>query len=544
MATYDCEVFSIHDAYVKGAYKGDVDDIAAIFYLARKFASKRIIIYIVNDIELERVTNKSKLDKFNEEYGNTLREICKDIIFFGISGKNNNNLIGITKVNNELFTNLDKTFTPVSKKSAILSIYQKSICNFPDELRKYFSNSKKIIICAPINYTDVFLLNKLNNIEKNSNQTLYCQGRPAAGSYNFKDENSYLIITSPDNKSYFINGKLINWYDTPYTNRRFNIEKLIKIVGDNPTIIKTMMKYAIMKSIFLPNMAFILGVFVSKKELKDEPSDGAGTGNNAVSLLIYNPPDAPVNAVNAPNAAVNAAVNAVAAPNAAPNAVAPSNKIFTTTTPHTEIETYFKKKYNQPNIEQLNNLVEDQINGTFIKNYTENIISMNGPKTSEEVKRRFKYAMAYLLESIPKLLDTELDKMLDLGESIKQGLYDQVKEPSVDCSSPMFDLLTVYYITNNITRENIERNLDINDPNLVNTLITDQVFNEIEQSIPLVVSPRSGLPVRSLVPAGKVLSSRVGIGIGTRSVRDRLYDRPGRGGFIRKKSKKIYKNKH
>jgi hypothetical protein len=551
MATpYDCEVFSIHDAYVNGAEMGDVDDIAAIFYLARKFASKRIIIYIVNDIELEIGTNKSKLDKFNEEYGKKLRKICKNIIFFGISGIYDNNLIGITD-KNELNTNSFKELKNLRRENLPIvkqrkkENYNRIISTFPDNMYNYLINSKKIIICAPINNKDNFLLDTLNSIVLKEDQQLYCQGNPMdKDAYNFQDIRCKLNKNKDGNNTY-IGNNIVNWYDTTYTNRRFKKEQLNEIIDDNQ-IILTIMKYAIMKVIFLPSGKFAMGLCVSNPELGTQPVMGAGKGNNIIGLLIYNKPkqDSPI----------------------------PPTKPFEL------LQEYFESKLpanENKTTENINQLVENKIKGTFIEKFTLDIINKN-ENADEEVKRRFKYAMAYIVESIPKLLNNPANftQMVDLKGAINSGLHHEIRDSSTNISSPMWDLIAMYYAINGITRKSIEDDHTVNDPKIVNSIITDELFTNILMSMSPTNTPVKSMspairPVISMknrneVPLNSPRSNRSRIS--TFLNRSRLPTLPKfgvprlpqsknvrrsvrrafgyNGGFIRKKSKKIYKHKH
>jgi hypothetical protein len=318
-----------------------------------------------------------------------------------------------------------------------------------------------------------------------------------------------------------------------------------------------------MKVIFLPSGKFAMGLCVSNPELGTQPVMGAGKGNNIIGLLIYNKPkqDSPI----------------------------PPTKPFEL------LQEYFESKLpanENKTTENINQLVENKIKGTFIEKFTLDIINKN-ENADEEVKRRFKYAMAYIVESIPKLLNNPANftQMVDLKGAITSGLHHEIRDSSTNISSPMWDLIAMYYAINGITRESIEKDHTVNDPNLVNSIIPDELFTNILMSM----SP-TNTPVKSMSPTIRPVNSmnnRIGVSLNSikspntkrinsaRSNRSRISTFLNRsrlptlpkfgvptlpkfgvprlpqnvrrsvrrafgynGGFIRKKSKKIYKHKH
>ena len=429
------EVFSIHDTWVKGALIGDVDDLAAIFYLARKFKGKNVAIYIVNDIV--HVEEKgSRLDQFNAAYGKALRDICPEIIFIGISGLGdfNNKLIKIGKETIDITEN--------------------------DDLIDIMHKSRKIIICAPIkDINDVKLCVALNT-KKFKDNVLYGQSSPVEPrGYNFDITRCTLLITG-DSQNALIGHNPIKWYTTDNTNRRLNKEQLTQIIGDgfiggtNENIVDMMKKFAIMKTLFLPVLSFVLGLFVSKNELiKNIKTDetligtdvkGTSFGNNISGLLLFNYTDGKYDIKET---------------------LYPSN-------PHKLIKEYFEKNTIEgKTVDNTVDAIMEAETNKYIKTYMNDIISRFHSTTSDEVKKRFKYAMAYVAESMPKLLNiyNPIEQMYDLGTFSNSKRYNDLIVTDIDISSPMWDLVAVHNVM-----------VGPEDPKPVDTpIITDDLFEKI-----------------------------------------------------------------
>ena len=470
--TQQTEIFSIHDTWVDGATLGDLDDLAAIFYLAKTYRDKRVIIYIVNDGKKHDDSYLSRVVEFNKEYGDKLRGLCEKLIIYGIDnsrfGKNFNILIKYPS-NESNQTN--------SMMSAINSEQNKQ------EMYNFLDKSKKVVICAPVHSTKDKILHEYLNTK--TIQNLYGQSLLSNG-YNFKDIKTCDLTINKENVKNGINEIGINKikvYDTNITNRRFKTEQLIEIVDDEK-IVKRMMKYAIMKTIFLPPIeskpSFVLGLYVSNSEFKNDYEHtydtgqnpgpyGAGTGNNAIGLIIFNKPEV-------------------------------SN--YDIQKPHSVIETYFKDT--QPET------ILNKSQFKSIKEYMDGVLKLNkdhlpindlkdSTKTNEDTKiiiKRFENAMAYMCVCMEKwfptsdkdpTLNTLLQKSNSIGSFSETQLYKEF-DPfalEVNVSSPMWDLIAMHYIV-----KGIDPPKEQDEPMYVNELLetTDElasttVWNDIQNAL-------------------------------------------------------------
>ncbi len=448
----DYEVFSIHDTWVKEALLGDVDDLAAIYFLARKYKDKGVAIYIVNDIVHN--SQGSRLDRFNAVYGSALRKICPKIIFIGISGLNafNGKLI---KIGNT--STLD--ITAQEGNSQLIQIMQ---------------GSRKIIICAPIKKNDktsdksgriidAELCDALNT-QTFFNSKLYGQSNPIGGGYNFQTDKCELNITNENGQIVVGVGNIMKWYNTDETNRRFTTKQLLKIIGDE-TFVEGMKKYAIMKTIFLPPIKQTVGLCVSKNELKfdyPEKKDDAffvGTmfGNNAIGLLMFKPPlyDGKLEIEDI------------------------------LLHPHKLIEKHFKLSMIK-NTTQSNMTTDEYVDKILsvnpgFKTYADDIIAKNNsPETTDEVKRRFRYVIAYIIDAMPSLLKKGTPiptEMYNLQSSIQNKMDDVLEVAKVDVSSPMWDLIAVRNIVDDHDTDDVELKV------LSNSMVSDKLYNEIIDSM-------------------------------------------------------------
>ena len=420
-----CKVFSIHDTWVKGAGLGDVDDLAAIFYLAKVYRDETIVIYIVNDVDIQ--VGKTKFQIFNETYGNDLRSICPKLVLFGMSNNkppsnNKSPPLTLTKIVGSQNTNLDEPNV---------------------QLESYLKGAETVIICAPINDRDSNLCDLLNNLGEGEIHNLKGQGVIGATPppYNFNNSCKLKLTPCDANKKGKVGNNEIQCYGTDESNRRFDYETLGKIVGEKN--IETMRKYAIMKVLFLPPANFAMGLVVSKKELEadgEQNMTGTGTGNNLTGLLIYNPPpdlEVPIPPIR-PNEIIKQHID--------------QNKFNVDAT----LESY-------PFINEYYKLMKDEV----------------VPGASKECHLRFKRAMAYIASSLSKFTQKPIDKAHTLATfSNDAGLYNSLIVDSIEISSPMWDLIAVHAM---ITGTPLDKPADANK--MVESDIRSKILSKIRSNI-------------------------------------------------------------
>jgi hypothetical protein len=420
-------IFSIHDTWVKGSATGDVDDLAAIFYLAKRCRNDTVIIYIINDAALNG-KRFSKLESFNKEYGNKLRELCPKLILYGMTGDILENGSVIPK-NKEELVKYSKNDSEKEEDTAI------------ESMSKYLKKANPVIICAPINSERDPQLHAF--FENNKIENLYGQSNFING-YNFSKgapslcdltiERTNLTIGKQNNK--------IKLYETNHVNRRLTSDQL-EIIVDDPDIVLMMMKYGILKTVFFPIEHFIMGLYVSNDEFlediknkvddddievlnEDESSKGSGasTGNNATGLIIFNNP-------NKDNSTTKTNIQR----------------------PHSEIQKYFTDK----KINYIETLKDYDFVNVFTNEIIEKARAFRGPhKYQPEIEKRFKYAMAYMAVCMKKWFSETITNRHDLGTFSVTPQYDEfnpIERSKVDITSPMWDLIAIHYILDEISVE-------------------------------------------------------------------------------------------
>lgn len=272
-------VVSIHDPWKRGMGLGDVDDIAAIYYLA-KYA-RFPIIYIVNDVGVQDPVlagAQTRFDAFVATYGARLAAINPNIQFI-------------------------------------------SRGNWPDALN-FFQQTDKIIVCArvcgppappPANATpaqiaayqanlqlprDPELFDFLNTPANLVGKTIYGQGI-GGGSYNFGGWPLPVSATPAFNlqgTQLVIPGIIA--YNSDHVNRRVTIPQLSQLITVGNTaqpdvpVITDMLNYGVMKNLCLPRAPPTVGFLV--RHANSGPPDplnangfNPGLGNNAFGLALY-----------------------------------------------------------------------------------------------------------------------------------------------------------------------------------------------------------------------------------------------------------------
>lgn len=434
------EIFSIHDTWVTGSKMGDVDDLAAIFYLAKTYSNKTVVIYIINDAEKDNGTKISKVEKFVESYGKKLFELCPKMIIFGI---------GIDDFG--IGTFIKKYSSKKTSNYSCLEPYDK-------EMYEYLKQSKKVVICAPVHSSrDPHLHKYLNTITITN---LYAQSDLVSG-YNFTGSD-----LTKDPKKNTIGKSNIKCYPTGITNRRLLPDQLDTLIGD-PEIKKMMIKYGVMKTICLPPYAVVMSLYVSKNELNHDnptkypideetkavvmeidgvrkPLIGANTGNNATGLIIFNKPA--------------------------------NVSEYVIQRPHSIIKEYFGDDTKRDEKLSTNPVVEQ---------FMQRIIDMN-KGADPDIVERFKYAMAYVCVCIEDWLP-KMKEFYTLGSFSESPFYNDLAIDKVQRTSPMWDLIAMYYIVHNIEPSFLikveQDNILLENTSLTDTETGKEIWNNIKKNI-------------------------------------------------------------
>jgi hypothetical protein len=237
---YMNKVVSIHDPWLPGMGLGDVDDWAAIYYLAKRVTYP--VIYIVSDVAVQEPTiapggAATRFDAFMALHAANLLAINANIRFVSIA-----------------------TW---------------------DEAMAHLETSQKIIICGRVTTRDQNLYDWLSNPANTANKRVY--GSPA---YNF---GNFPLNVSPNPAFNLLPTQLVVPGMISYTsnsiNRRVRRDQFNNLItvgpngGPNNAIIDLMMMYGFMKNVCLPSSPGTIGFLVN--------APGVGLGNSAYGIALY-----------------------------------------------------------------------------------------------------------------------------------------------------------------------------------------------------------------------------------------------------------------
>jgi hypothetical protein len=235
------KVVSIHDPWAPGMGLGDIDDWAAIYYLAKRVTYP--VIYIVSDVAVQDPAiapggAATRFDAFMALHAANLRAINGNIEFVSVA-----------------------TW---------------------DAARAHLEQAQKIIICGRVGKErDPTLYAWLTNPANLATKSVY--GSPA---YNF---GNFPLNVSPNPAFNLLPTDIVIPSMIPYAsnsiNRRVRREQLNSLItigpngGPNNAIIDLMMMYGFMKNVCLPSSPTSVGFLVN--------SPGVGLGNSAYGIALY-----------------------------------------------------------------------------------------------------------------------------------------------------------------------------------------------------------------------------------------------------------------
>jgi hypothetical protein len=257
-------IVAVHDPWTPGMGLGDVDDWAAIFYLATRVRNP--VIYIVSDVAVE-----------NPAPGGPVTRAAAFVALIGP------HLLA-----------LNPNIQFVSDANWVVA---------EDELQQ----TRKIIICARVGQRDPNLFAWLSDPANLAGKEVYAQG-VGGGSYNF---GVWPLPVSPGNPQFNLQPTNIlgtpqapsplsaagTFYTSDSVNRRVNradLGHLIKLPGGGPNnaVIDLIMMYGFMKNICLPSAPGTIGFLVRHANsgavnAASPTGFNAGLGNNAYGIALY-----------------------------------------------------------------------------------------------------------------------------------------------------------------------------------------------------------------------------------------------------------------
>jgi len=240
-------VLSIHDPWSSGMGLGDVDDWAAIYYLAKVVIKP--IIYLVSDVKVENIAVAP--------------------------GQSSTRANAFLALHQDRLLALNPNIKFVSDETWNIDLIQQCA---------------KIIICARVGSRDQKLLDWLKTPSSLKDKEVYGQG-VGPGSYNF---GTWPLNVSKDPECNLLPTTLnipATLYTSDSVNRRVTRTQLSYLIQDD-AIINLMMMYGFMKNICLPSAPGTIGFLVrhanSGAVNPNNPNGfNPGLGNNAYGIALY-----------------------------------------------------------------------------------------------------------------------------------------------------------------------------------------------------------------------------------------------------------------